>query len=146
MSLVGSLEDLGLGDILQIVHLSRKSGTLWIRSDAGEGQVVFSAGLICGAFTKDGPADLRDLLALRGELAPGELDAAVEEARGRGLPLERALVERGLAAADSLDELRRSHVEEAVLRMFTWSSGEFSFEIQERHRGRAARTCSSRPA
>ena len=41
MSLVGSLEDLGLGDILQIIHLSRKSGTLWIRSAAGEGQIVF---------------------------------------------------------------------------------------------------------
>ena len=44
MSLVGSLEDLGLGDILQIVHLSRKSGMLWIRSDAGEGQIVFARG------------------------------------------------------------------------------------------------------
>jgi hypothetical protein len=132
MSLVGSLEDLGLGDILQIVHLSRKSGTLWIRSDAGEGQVVFSAGLICGAFTKDGPADLRDLLAARGAAPPPELDAAVEEARARGLPLDRALVERGLAAAEALDELRRAHVEDAVIRMFTWATGEFSFEIQDR--------------
>ena len=32
MSLVGSLEDLGLGDILQIVSLSRKSGLLMIRN------------------------------------------------------------------------------------------------------------------
>lgn len=132
MSLVGSLEDLGLGDILQIVHLSRKSGTLWIRSDAGEGQVVFSAGLICGAFTKDGPADLRDLLAARGDVAAAELDAARDEARARGLPLERALVERGLVRAEDLEELRRSHVEAAVLRMFTWSTGEFSFEVQDR--------------
>jgi hypothetical protein len=132
MSLVGSLEDLGLGDILQIVHLSRKSGTLWIRSAAGEGQVVFSSGLICGAFTKDGPADLRDLLAARGAVPVPDLDAAVEEARARGLPLERALVERGVAAAEALDELRRAHVEEAVIRMFGWATGEFSFEIQDR--------------
>lgn len=132
MSLVGSLEDLGLGDILQIVHLSRKSGTLWIRSDAGEGQVIFSAGLICGAFTKDGPADLRDLLAAGGDVPPAELDAAQEEARARGLPLERALLERGLAAAEALEDLRRRYVEDAVIRMFTWASGEFSFEIQDR--------------
>ena len=32
MSLVGSLEDLGLGEILQIVSLSRKSGRLLLRS------------------------------------------------------------------------------------------------------------------
>ena len=37
MSLIGSLEDLGLGDILQIIHLSQKSGVLSIRAEAGEG-------------------------------------------------------------------------------------------------------------
>jgi len=131
MSLVGSLEDLGLGDILQIVHLSRKSGTLWIRSDAGEGQIVFAGGLICGAFTKDGPADLRDLLAAQGR-ARAELDAAAEEARARGVALDRVLVERGLETEEALEELRRAHVEGAVLRMFTFATGEFSFEIQER--------------
>ena len=37
MSLVGSLEDLGLADILQIVSLSRKSGMLVLRSESGDG-------------------------------------------------------------------------------------------------------------
>ncbi|PLY11667.1 MAG: hypothetical protein C0624_01655 [Desulfuromonas sp.] len=31
MSLVGNLEDLGLGEILQIVSLSRKSGVLTLQ-------------------------------------------------------------------------------------------------------------------
>jgi len=131
MSLVGSLEDLGLGDILQIIHLSRKSGTLWIRSAAGEGQVVFSAGLICGAFTKDGPAELRDLLLAAGALPAADLEAASEEARARGVPLASVLAERGMLGDEALDELRRRHVEASVLRMFTWLTGEFSFEIQE---------------
>jgi hypothetical protein len=131
MSLVGSLEDLGLGDILQIIHLSRKSGTLWIRSAAGEGQVVFSAGLICGAFTKDGPAELRDLLLAAGALPAADLEAAGEEARARGVPLASVLAERGILGDEALDELRRGHVEASVLRMFTWLTGEFSFEIQE---------------
>jgi len=131
MSLVGSLEDLGLGDILQIIHLSRKSGTLWIRSAAGEGQIVFGAGLICGAFTKDGPAELRDLLLAAGTLREADLDAAAEEARGRGVTLAAALTERGALSAQALDELRRGHVEACVLRMFTWTTGEFSFEIRE---------------
>jgi hypothetical protein len=132
MSLVGSLEDLGLGDILQIIHLSRKSGTLWIRSASGEGQVVFSTGLLCGAFAKDGPSELRDLLLASGTLPAAELDAAVEEARARGVSLAAMLEERGTLAAEALDELRRGHIESSVLRMFTWTSGEFSFEIQDR--------------
>ena len=131
MSLVGSLEDLGLGDILQIIHLSRKSGALWIRSSSGEGQIVFSSGLICGAFTKDGPAELRDLLLAAGALPAAEVDASGEEARARGVPLASVLAERGAISAETLDELRRNHVEASVLRMFTWLTGEFSFEIQE---------------
>jgi uncharacterized protein DUF4388 len=131
MSLVGSLEDLGLGDILQIIHLSRKSGALWIRSSSGEGQIVFSAGLICGAFTKDGPAELRDLLLAAGALPAADVDASGEEARARGVPLGSVLAERGVISAETLDELRRNHVEASVLRMFTWLTGEFSFEIQE---------------
>ncbi len=49
MSLVGSLEDLCLGDILQIVSLSRKSGLLLIHSEQGEGRIVFCDGLVRAA-------------------------------------------------------------------------------------------------
>src|SRR5262249_8232267 len=57
MSLVGSLEDLGLGDLLQIVHLAGKSGVLRLRGDAGEGQIVFRKGMIREAHAKSGPTD-----------------------------------------------------------------------------------------
>ena len=46
MSLVGSLEDLGLGDILQIVSLSRKSGILCLRCEGGEGRIVLEEGMV----------------------------------------------------------------------------------------------------
>jgi hypothetical protein len=131
MSLVGSLEDLGLGDILQIIHLSRKSGTLWIRSTQGEGQIVFSAGLICGAFTKDGPSELRDLLLAKNALPPEAVDSSSEEARSRGKALSAVLVERNQMTGEAIEELRRGHVEACVIRMFTWLAGEFSFEIRE---------------
>ena len=59
MSLVGSLEDLGLADILQIVSLARKSGRLLLRSDDGEGWIALQDGLVRGAAVKgqrEGPA------------------------------------------------------------------------------------------
>ena len=131
MSLVGSLEDLGLGDILQIIHLSRKSGVLLLRSEQGEGQILFRDGLIRGAFLKGGPTELRELLAARRVLAPGELEAAWEDGHSRGVPLGRVLCDRGLIEADTLDGLRRENIEAAVIRMFSWPSGEFSFEVRE---------------
>ncbi len=59
MSLVGSLEDLGLGDILQIVSLSRKSGLLSIHSDEGEGRIVFCDGLVHSSPPNLSPWDRR---------------------------------------------------------------------------------------
>jgi hypothetical protein len=135
MSLVGSLEDLGLGEILQIVSLSGKSGVLWIRSRHGEGHVVFSRGLIRGAFVKDGPRDLRDLVAAAGGLPAEQLNALERAARDEGAPLEAILCARTSLDAGCIDELRGRHVEETVLRMFGWLSGEFSFEIRDEPRG-----------
>lgn len=70
MSLVGNLEDLSLGDIMQIISLSQKTGVLQLNSAAnGSGRIVFRSGLICAAS-----------LAGRSEPtgAPAELEAEVE--------------------------------------------------------------------
>jgi len=107
MSLVGSLEDLSLGDILQIINLSGKSGVLVIRTAWGDGRILFDRGLLRGASIHGGPSSLRELLASRDALPEAELDA------------------------EALDRLRRENVEEAVFSMFRWESGEFSFEVRD---------------
>jgi len=131
MSLVGSLEDLGLGDLLQIVHLAGKSGVLRLRGDAGEGQIVFRKGMIREAHAKSGPTDLRELLASRRVVAGALLERAWIEAHHVGRRLADVLVERGLVTAEAIDALRREQIESAVLAMFSWPSGEFSFEMRE---------------
>jgi hypothetical protein len=49
MSLVGRLEDLALPDIFQIISLSKKTGTLIVRSRKGTGMVVFLNGQVIQA-------------------------------------------------------------------------------------------------
>ncbi len=131
MSLVGSLEDLGLGDILQIVHLSGKSGVLALRSDVGEGQIVFERGLLRAATVRGYPQDLRELIARRRALEPDALHDASREARRLSVPLADVIVQRGLLATDAIEELRVQSASEAVLEMFRWLAGEFSFEVRE---------------
>jgi len=131
MSLVGSLEDLGLGDILQIVSLSRKSGLLLLRSDAGEGRIVLRDGQVRAAFVKGEPEDLRTLLVVGGFVASASFDAARERAHTGGVTLDEALATDGGIAAERVNSLRREHVERAVLRMFTWRAGQFSFEVRD---------------
>jgi hypothetical protein len=131
MSLVGSLEDLGLGDILQIVSLSRKSGLLLLRSDEGDGRIVFNDGLVRAAYVKGEPDDLRTLLVPTGFVDADEFDRALETARASGLPPEEVVAHRTGVSVERIDSLRREHVERAVLRMFTWRVGEFSFEVRD---------------
>jgi len=127
MSLVGSLEDLGLGDILQIITLSRKSGALLLRSDAGEGRVIFRDGLVCGARVKDRTPDLRGLLVDGGAMPEADFERVRGEAARGGVALASALAEHLTPAR--FEGLRRECVERAVLDMFGWESGEFSFEV-----------------
>jgi hypothetical protein len=131
MSLVGSLEDLGLGDILQIVSLSRKSGVLALRSEAGDGRIVLSEGLVRGASIKGEPEDLRGLLVAGGLVTYEAFDRAVSQVEGGGTSLEDAVAENTGVDCEQIESLRRDHVERAVMRMFLWRSGEFSFEVRD---------------
>ncbi|MCH7707096.1 MAG: DUF4388 domain-containing protein [Myxococcales bacterium] len=129
MSLVGSLEDLSLGDILQIVSLSLKSGLLLLRSDEGDGRIVFRDGLVRAAYVKGEPEDLRGLLVPGGFAEPDQVDEALELSRESGVSLDEAIAERAGIPAERLDSLRREHVERSVIAMFSWRAGEFSFEV-----------------
>jgi hypothetical protein len=131
MRLVGSLEDLGLGDILQIISLSRKSGVLLLRSDDGEGRFVFAEGRVTGAFCKGGPSDLRSLVVGSGAASDAAYAAAVRESQDRGVPLDDVLREMTGLAGPKLDALRVDNLERAAFTMFSWPSGEFSFDVRD---------------
>ena len=131
MSLVGSLEDLGLGDILQIISLSRKSGVLFLRSEHGEGRIVFRDGQVQGAYVKGGPADLRGLVVGSGLLDEAAYERASVAARATGEGLEQKLLQAAGIPDERLEELRREATERAVLSMFLWPTGEFNFEIRD---------------
>ena len=131
MSLVGSLEDLGLGDILQIVSLSRKSGLLLIHSEQGEGRIVFCDGLVRAAYVKGEPEDLRSLVVEAGFISGEDFDRAAELSSAHGVPVAESLSECTSLTRESLDSLRREQVERAVFRIFTWVVGEFSFEVRD---------------
>lgn len=131
MSLVGSLEDLGLVDILQIVSLSRKSGVLFLRADNGQGRIVLCEGLVWGASIKGGPETLRDLLCRAGRADEDRLERSDALVREESLDDSEALLRACEIDAETLEGLKREQVESAVMRMFGWRNGEFSFEIRD---------------
>jgi hypothetical protein len=85
----------------------------------------------CAAFVKGEAEDLQTLLVGGGFVAAEAFEAARERARGSGLALDDTLESDAGIAAERVDSLRREHVERAVLRMFTWRAGQFSFEVRD---------------
>ncbi len=53
MGLSGNLEDIALGDIFRIIHLSRKSGVLLLQRGAREGRIAFVQGDIVLAISSE---------------------------------------------------------------------------------------------
>ncbi len=131
MSLVGKLEDLALGDILRIVSLARKSGHLLLRSERGDGRIVFRDGLVQAAFAKGEPDDLAGLIQASKKVDPEVLRQAIDAANGSDRPREELLSEGTGLSPEVIESLRREHVERIVIRMFGWKVGEFGFEVRD---------------
>ena len=76
MGLVGRLEDLPLSDIIQIVHLSRRTGALNIEVSSGKHGILFQKGMIILGQSSQLP-DLEAYLREGGALPAERLDQAI---------------------------------------------------------------------
>lgn len=130
MSLVGSLEDLNLGDILQIISLSQKSGVLSLETTGRDGRIVFANGLVRSAAVKGGPQDLRGVLVHGGFVSEQEFSAAEEHAIAKGCELGEAVSLISGLPGERIESLCREVIESAVIEMFSWSKGDFSFDVR----------------
>ncbi len=133
MSLVGDLEDLGLVEILQIVSLSKQSGTLTLQSRGHEASVVFRGGQVVRASSSMFPQSLGELLTRNSVIDPTVLRKALALQQSEGF-LERLgaiLVKHFDVAQEVIEEVVRAQVERVVLSLFDWTSGSFDFQIQD---------------
>jgi CheY-like chemotaxis protein len=135
MSLVGNLEDLGLGEILQIVNLSRKSGVLELHSGAHSGRIYFQAGQIIRATATAFPENLGDLLLRAGlvdlDIIRRALCIQRDEAGGRRIG--DIFVDQFGLDRSAVDAVVSQHIERIVCNFFTWQEGSFVFELGEAH-------------
>lgn len=133
MSLVGNLEDLGLGEILQIVSLSRKSGVLTLDSAGRTGKVTFLDGQVIRATTSASRVNLGDLLVRRELVDVETLKKALFIQRNSDNPprLGAILTEKFDVPAEKIEEVAKEQIEKIVYSFFTWNEGSFSFELGE---------------
>ena len=131
MSLVGNLEDLGLGEILQIVSLSRKSGVLQLNSRDRGGRVIFRDGQVIRAMASTFPENLGDLV-LRNGLADMEAlkqALVIQQESDDDRRIGDILVGEFGVDREAIETAVREQLEKIVYSFFSWDEGAFSFEL-----------------
>jgi DNA-binding NarL/FixJ family response regulator len=132
MSISGNLEDVSVAEVLQFVHIGRRTGTLVITGSEGRGEVGFHRGRIISAWSAKAKK-LGDLLLSRGMLERLQLEEALrlQESQRPRRSLGQILVESGLVKATELRKAVAEQIEETVYQMVTWRQGSFDFAIDE---------------
>ncbi len=134
MSLVGRLEDLSVGEILQIVSLSKRSGLLRLESPADKANIYIRSGMIIYAARSDEKEGLLSLLIHHGlvnrdhlEAVRGELESSANARQVRDI-LDQKL---GISP-DAFQKALKNRVKEMVFSLFHWEEGTFSFQLIEK--------------
>ena len=133
MAIKGSLREASLADVCQLLALGFKTGRLAVADGSRFGEIFFERGRIIYARIVNQRDRLGDLLQRAGLVTRGEVDEALHEQSHRPerrigeLLVERQLIDRG-----QLVRHVRLQIEEAIYQLFTWSRGNFHFEVDER--------------
>lgn len=128
MAIEGSLADVGLADICQLLAMGRKTGCLSVTHRSNFGYVYFGEGRVTHASVLNRPDRLGDLLVKNGVIEPSDLDEAVAtQATESGKRLGQILVERESLSREDLNRFITIQIEEAVYHLFAWTEGGFHF-------------------
>lgn len=134
MAIEGTLKELGIQDVLQLLQLTGKTGELAVESERhrDEVHVHLDGGAIVFATRKRSSRRLGQLLIRAGKLTERELKHALEtQKREPSQRLGRILIEMGSVKAEELARLIRFQIEETIYDILGWTDGVFRFEERE---------------
>ncbi|MBZ5638780.1 MAG: DUF4388 domain-containing protein [Acidobacteriia bacterium] len=133
MALEGTLKDFGLADILQLIGIQRKTGTLTVENDEDAVTVTFLEGQVVGADTRR--RNLEDLLGSvlvrTGRITAAQLQESLKIQKSTLQRLGYILVKAGFVSEQDLQDALRIQVTQIVYRLFRWRAGRYHFAPAE---------------
>ena len=133
MSFAGDLEHLSIVDIIQLLHTTRKSGTLSVRGRKGESQLVFDEGYIVSANHVDNSVRIGNILVEAQVISREILDQALQDQQNAGSnrkPLVATLIEQGKVRKEDAYRGLETLIELTVVEILTWKRGTFSLDVE----------------
>jgi hypothetical protein len=129
MALKGNLKDFSTTQLLNLIHLARKTGTLTIQVPSGVTTLFFREGKLVYATMSGRDGHLASILARSGKLS--EANAKVIRARAgtqSDKELGMLLISAGQVTQPDIVSSIRADVLDIVYGLFTWTNGLFHFE------------------
>ena len=134
MSINGNLEDLPFVDVIQLLHVARKSGTLELEGPNGKAAIVCREGDIIGACHPSEDVNLGRILIDTLTITQDQLDHAIETMDDEGAhrkPLMTTLIELGhLKKKEGWDGLRKL-IHKTMAEIISWKEGTFHFAVDK---------------
>ena len=129
MALEGTFRDFHIADIVQLIGLQRKTGTLTLEGEDDTLTIMFQDGAVAWAHSTRVPWERRmaQILVARGLVTPAQLQEALNSQKESKKKLSAILAEKGLLQKKDWDSLLAQEVEEAIYRPFRWTTGRYRF-------------------
>ncbi|MCJ7739449.1 MAG: DUF4388 domain-containing protein [Anaerolineae bacterium] len=129
MALKGDLRDFSTTQLLNLIKLARKTGTLTVESREGQSCLLFREGKLIYA-TSDGQDDrLVPVLRSVGKLSAEEAKIIQRQGGDRtDRELGVLLINAGRLSRKDVEDAVRLHMMNSVHRLFAWSEGSFRFD------------------
>lgn len=129
MALKGNLRDFSITQLLNLINLARKTGTLAVEATNQESKICFKEGKLVFASLTDQDGHLSQMLLRAGKLS--QEHARTIRAQSGSLDDKRLgmmLIQAGHVTQDGILQSVRKHIEDVIYRVFAWSEGMFRFE------------------
>lgn len=139
MALKGNLKDFSTTQLLNLINLAKKSGTLFIeaadkkaKNGKHKANIAFKEGKLIHAALGEEDGNLAVVLAKAGKLTKDQAKQIYERARNTGdKQLGLMLINAGYVSQADIIQSLKAHREAIVLRLFRWSEGDFHFEADK---------------
>jgi hypothetical protein len=131
MALKGNLRDFSTTQLLNLINLARKTGTLTIEGPEAA-QMSFREGKLIYANMGEDNSDLAHVLYGAGKLNEKQLQIIQSRAQNTSdKQLGHLLIQAGYVTQSDIIQSVRQHVLGIVYKMFTWAEGFFRFDANE---------------
>jgi hypothetical protein len=131
MALKGNLRDFSTTQLLNLINLARKTGTLTIQGD-DVARMAFREGKLIYAQMGNNNNHLAQMLHQAGKLS--EEQAKIIQTRAKGTnnkQLGHLLIQAGYVTNSDIIQSVRQYILDVVYKLFTWGDGLFRFEANE---------------